>query len=289
MTGGIRQLIYTSDYCDVCNAICLETRKSVVIKVLHGQQGIIDGTHESRMLRLLGDDQKQISKHYVIPLLDFFLSSNSVHLVFPRLEPLPPQLFSGNRSLHTVVDFAAQLLAALAFVHRKGLAHLDVKPDNILYDKVSNSLRVIDFGLALRADGSDIIPIGRGSRGFRSPELDVDCDDYDGDPCKCDVWSAGIVIEKWIANLNVSTLNHSHSKLLRQIRSLLKDMNTENPVNRISSSDALGRLHQLQRHRDRAPLASLSLNQRVTHFACPGAKKGVKTTSQISTTSPIPA
>lgn len=50
--------------------------------------------------------------------------------------------------LGRVIEWIAQAADALAFAHRGGIIHRDVKPSNLLLDR-SGSVRVADFGLAL--------------------------------------------------------------------------------------------------------------------------------------------
>ncbi len=69
--------------------------------------------------------------------------------------------------------WVAQAARALAEVHRQGLVHLDIKPENILIDE-SGEARVVDFGLALLPElwGEQQAPLGcfRGTPSFASPE-----------------------------------------------------------------------------------------------------------------------
>eukprot|EP00897_Mesotaenium_endlicherianum_P004989 jgi/Mesen1/4518/ME000023S03895 len=51
------------------------------------------------------------------------------------------------------VDFLLQVARALAFIHARGIVHLDVKPENI-YTTSGGTLKLGDFGRATRADGS---------------------------------------------------------------------------------------------------------------------------------------
>jgi serine/threonine protein kinase len=52
-----------------------------------------------------------------------------------------------------VAQIMAQLLQALLYLHAKGIVHRDLKPENMLFEKGSNSLKLIDFGIAVRHDG----------------------------------------------------------------------------------------------------------------------------------------
>ena len=46
-----------------------------------------------------------------------------------------------------------QLLQGLRHIHSQGLAHRDIKPDNILLDDKGN-LKIADFGLAAELPGN---------------------------------------------------------------------------------------------------------------------------------------
>jgi serine/threonine protein kinase len=90
-------------------------------------------------------------------------------------------------SLETFHEIAPQIVAALQFCHAKGIAHLDIKPSNILFDQYQRP-KLADFGLALRASG----PVGdrySGSVVFKAPEL-IQRRPYD--PFACDIWALGV-------------------------------------------------------------------------------------------------
>lgn len=95
------------------------------------------------------------------------------HLVFEYIAgpALDEELESGPLSSTEVAQFAVQLLAALAVVHERGLAHVDVKPDNVLLRNGQPVL--LDFGSA-RAIGAKQ-PAGRpiGTPGYAAPELEA--------------------------------------------------------------------------------------------------------------------
>ncbi|MBK1785514.1 serine/threonine-protein kinase [Prauserella cavernicola] len=67
-------------------------------------------------------------------------------------------------------QLAIGLASALADIHRAGLIHRDLKPGNVLL--AADGPRVIDFGIARAAEGSDLTGTGAvvGSPSFMSPE-----------------------------------------------------------------------------------------------------------------------
>lgn len=70
-----------------------------------------------------------------------------------------------------VLQIAARLAQALAYAHSRGIVHRDVKPANVMFDPVSDALKLTDFGLARAADaaatGTGLLP---GSPSYMAPE-----------------------------------------------------------------------------------------------------------------------
>ena len=41
-----------------------------------------------------------------------------------------------------------ELLSALGYLHSRNICHRDVKPENVLYDKENQKIKLIDFGIS---------------------------------------------------------------------------------------------------------------------------------------------
>ncbi|OAY67386.1 Phosphoenolpyruvate carboxylase kinase 1 [Ananas comosus] len=137
---------------------------------------------------------------HVVGIHDAYEDGGSAHLV---LDLCPgPDLFdriSGGRAPLPEPEAAAvsaALAEAIAACHRRGVAHRDVKPDNVLFD-ARGRLRLADFGSA------EWFGDGRAMRGvvgtpyYVAPEV-LAGDEY-GE--KVDVWSAGVVLYMMLAGI----------------------------------------------------------------------------------------
>ena len=109
-------------------------------------------------------------------------------LQLERLAPLEnidaDMLRSGAR------NYIRQLMEALADIHALGVAHCDIKLDNVMYDVVRDEMKLIDFGLA-KID-HEIKPPDKAMFTFdyRPPEALLCCANIDLK--KADVWAAGV-------------------------------------------------------------------------------------------------
>lgn len=100
-------------------------------------------------------------------------------------------------------DVLRQVLAGLAHIHKGGLCHLDIKPENILITYVKHGVarepvyKIGDLGLVMKSDLKDKFhtDVEGGDGRYMSPELmEGDADKLMGNLEKSDVWSLGCTV-----------------------------------------------------------------------------------------------
>jgi serine/threonine protein kinase len=110
-----------------------------------------------------------------------------------RENHLVQQALSSLSREEQAVLIGRQLFAGLVHLHGLGLAHRDVKPQNIIagWGEPGLVLKLIDFGTATEVTGLSMDRVG--TAGFRPPEaIDVDLEGFD--LFACDVFAAGVTL-----------------------------------------------------------------------------------------------
>ena len=109
---------------------------------------------------------------------------------------------------------ARQCLIALDFIHKLGLVHSDIKPENILLSSYSKArVKVIDFGSSCYLTDRQSSYIQ--SRSYRAPEVILGLP-YDG---KIDIWSLGCVVAEMYTG-EVTFQNDSVVSMLSRIEAI---------------------------------------------------------------------
>ena len=107
-------------------------------------------------------------------------------------ESLQRMLEDGPLPLKTAVEFAGQVLSALAYAHRAGVIHRDVAPGNIIITP-NRTAKLTDFGLARAKTDLRVTTSGApvGSFWYMSPEQVRGLEPIDG---RTDIYALGAVL-----------------------------------------------------------------------------------------------
>lgn len=85
----------------------------------------------------------------------------------------------------------SQIMEALSHVHSKGVAHRDMKLDNLMLDTASGKVKIIDFGLC-KTGGAEECDGQLGSTEYCAPEIYKSKKTYNG--YQADIWSCGVIL-----------------------------------------------------------------------------------------------
>ena len=91
---------------------------------------------------------------HIVPLLDSGETHGVFYLVMPLIEgeTLRARLVrAGQLPIRDVLRILADVADALAYAHRKGIIHRDIKPDNVFLVSmpgVDDLVKLLDFGIA---------------------------------------------------------------------------------------------------------------------------------------------
>ena len=165
-----------------------------------------DTKYKNRELDIL----KEINHPNVIGLKHYFYTKgenkanepqiylNCVMDYFPQtLSRILSVNFQSRKQLDPFINklYAYQMMLSLKYLHSKGIAHRDIKPQNILVDPKTNKIKLCDFGSAKKLIQGQKSISYICSRFYRAPELIFGATDY---TYQIDVWSMGCVIAELI-------------------------------------------------------------------------------------------
>lgn len=159
--------------------------KTVLLKMARG------GEINKVMLRREYEISKSLSHPglpYVISYETDSLAGEFIVMEYVDGRTLDKFLESGP-SLELRRNVFFQLLDVISYIHKCGIVHNDLKPQNIMVSNSSDSVKLIDFGMS--ADDSRFLAeTAKGTPGYASPEL------FAGGPVdkRSDIWSIGAIM-----------------------------------------------------------------------------------------------
>ncbi len=141
----------------------------------------------------------------IINVLDYGFDNNQPFLVMNLLEnatSLTNSAIPLNEQM--IVNMLLQLLQALDYLHWRGMAHRDLKPNNVLVSQ-NKQVKVLDFGLATLIEKPEELS---GTPAYLPPEVFMAENPEDLDQLKIDIYAVGILaIELITGSLPFSSTN----------------------------------------------------------------------------------
>nr|XP_043630554.1 CBL-interacting serine/threonine-protein kinase 7-like [Erigeron canadensis] len=171
---------------------------SVAVKVIE-KPATADPSMEPRLVREVRA-MRRLNHPNILKLHEVLATKSKIYLVMELAAggELFTQLTRRGRMKEATGRFYfQQLVSALHFCHQNGVAHRDLKPQNLLLDKNGN-LKISDFGFSAlpesKKDG--LLHTACGTPAFTAPEI-LRGKGYDGS--QADAWSCGVILFNLLA------------------------------------------------------------------------------------------
>lgn len=167
----------------------LETK--VAIKFLSIQKIENDPTYKKCLSEI--DALRKLSHPNVVQLFEVMRSEKYIYLILE---------FCSHKDMYALLDgkgklsegearfYFRQIIRALIYCHQMGIAHRDLKLENIFLGSHDN-VKVGDFGLCRELRAGELMTTSCGSLRYAAPEV-INGKCYSGE--LADVWSCGIIL-----------------------------------------------------------------------------------------------
>lgn len=226
---AIKEIDRENEYLSLCN---LESEIELLRELKHDNivklyVTYTKGTYTYLVMEYLGSYRElyYVMKHTWTPVL-----------FNPKLNNLSEKRISVLR----------QVGLALQYMHNKGVIYRDLKEENIMYDESANKVKILDFGLSIKAQNDNRYA---GTYDYMSPEM-LKGKKYTN---KIDIWAFGILVYRIFTGMDVFTLTvweHSKHSKQRKLRFFEKTLRenlihliditlVENPYDRASIDQVL--------------------------------------------------
>ncbi|MCL6268929.1 protein kinase family protein [Sansalvadorimonas sp. 2012CJ34-2] len=115
--------------------------------------------------------------------------------------------------------FALQIAEGIAWIHRQGYAHFDIKPSNIMLaesksGKETRCIKITDFGSARKLEPGSDLPaftlLDETTEKYRAPEIEISKNCLTRVSHKADIYSLGVILQE-MAKIIINPQDRWHS------------------------------------------------------------------------------
>ena len=168
---AIGERLYESPFSVICRAVGKDTRIPVILKILNNEHPLPE---ERAAFENEYNIVKSCSHRGVVRFIQLKQQGGTLVIVEEDIGAVSLDLLMKQRRLtfEEAITIAAEVAESIAWLHDADIAHNNLNPSNIVWNRHSGELNVIDFGMASFAGSESPTPnkIQQGSLPYVSPE-----------------------------------------------------------------------------------------------------------------------
>jgi transcriptional regulator with GAF, ATPase, and Fis domain/tetratricopeptide (TPR) repeat protein len=158
---------------------------------------------QKRLPQLAGDSPEKLRKEFsllaslnypeIAAVYEFREDEQGFFFTEEYAEGQPLSTLEKVARFETLLAVTGGMARALQYLHRQGVVHGDLKPENVFFDETGQAVKVVDFSLAQRRREKDRVIAGTAA--YMAPEL------FLGHPSdfRSDLYALGVVLYRLIA------------------------------------------------------------------------------------------
>uniref|UniRef100_A0A1I8BAW6 Protein kinase domain-containing protein n=1 Tax=Meloidogyne hapla TaxID=6305 RepID=A0A1I8BAW6_MELHA len=145
---------------------------------------------------------RELRNPNIVTLEDVIMQESRLYLIFEFLQMdlkrYMDNVAEGTMEKQLVKSFLYQMCQAMCFCHQRRVLHRDLKPQNLLVDPETHTIKLADFGLAravgipIRAYTHEVVTLW-----YRAPEVLLGAHRYS---TGVDIWSIGCIFAEMARN-----------------------------------------------------------------------------------------
>jgi serine/threonine protein kinase len=175
-----------------------QTQEKLAMKVTKSTKANLSRLELDIMLQLEHPNVVDLKYYYhnssvVVLIMEYMEDGDLYHFIHKRWTP--------HCGLHIYSElFAFQVFRALAYMHGEGIAHRDIKAENVMVSRKTGMAKLIDFNCSAVMNAKTQHSPTIGTKLYNAPEILLDSHYYDE---KIDIWSGGVLLTEMILGTSI--------------------------------------------------------------------------------------